>query len=257
MAHFIHFLVSKQSPLFGCKSPQMLFAFWKAWWDESPFRTNQVSESLNTLVSRHRSVRRKPWVDIFHDSMRRAWDQTDQVTGSGQRWDTRVLLGPIPSIDKQGDSINKGASNWPEEGLSGRARWLSEEPKWGLLTPGLCYLQRLHCSWGDTTWLQPESLQLGWSKSLRVPSAWPRVAGHHQGGFVKKSRAAGAQKLGLHKCSVNFCWIKKHFLGLMEASGTWLEGGLAGSVMIRKLNKFKPNQMSQRVSVMRPQMLTT
>lgn len=40
------------------------------------------------------------WI-VFITPMRRAWDGTDQVTGSGQRRDARALLGCIPSIDKQ------------------------------------------------------------------------------------------------------------------------------------------------------------
>lgn len=52
------------------------------------------------------------------------------------------------------------------------------------------------------------------------------------------------RKLGLHRCSVNFYLIEKHFEGFVEVSGAWLEGGLVGPVVIRKLTKVKPYQMS-------------
>lgn len=115
--------------------------------------------------------------------------------GYRQRWHALMLLGPfclVPSTDRQGGLIKKGTRDWPKESLSGRARWLSQKPKWGLLAR---YLQELHCSclrWHHSA--QDWVTTSGTGQVSVEPFSSAQGTKDHQECSVRKSWAPGLKK---------------------------------------------------------------
>lgn len=146
----------------------MPFASCRARWDLSSHTTSHVSGSSNTLISDTEISRKSlPWVDIFHDSKprRRAWDQANQATVSGQRWDAGVHLVPVPSTDKQGAVINNGASEIQVAHSEAKVRSPDPWPLWPEVTSFLSSLSRYIWD-GARVWVSLQ-LSLGWQETTR------------------------------------------------------------------------------------------
>ena len=140
-------------------------------------------------------------------------------------------------LDKQGGEwLTWGRPVWKGWVAESEVKVRSPVP-WPLLPAGTTLPVRC------CPWLQPESPYPGWSKSL-IPSSLARSGRPPPGRFCDAAQNGRLRQLGLLAWSVNSCWIIKHFLGLVDDSSILLEGRLPGSVMIRKLTKTKPYQMS-------------